>query len=242
MAAALTGIVVAAFPAAALDLDRRRMLTTEEHQPWKGVGRVNIAARSEQSMCTGTLIDTDLVVTAAHCVFSNRTGLMHAPGNIHFVAGWRRGTKVAHRLAGEVIVHPGYLHGSGVTYDQIGADLALIRLEAEIPGDLVPAFPISGDLERDDALTLISYRQDRAHALTRQDGCDLQGREARVFVLGCDVTFGASGSPIFAEIDGRPRVVAVISAKGQDRSSRRALAFAVNVAAALPALLSRLSR
>ncbi|MEM9781849.1 MAG: trypsin-like serine protease [Pseudomonadota bacterium] len=239
---AIAAAVLSAVPSMALDLDRRRMLTTQEHVPWKGVGRVNVAARSEQSMCTGTLIDADLVITAAHCVYSNRTGLRHAPGNIHFVAGWRRGTKVAHRLATEVIVHPGYLHGTGVTLDQIGVDVALIRLESPIPQDVVPAFPISGAASRGSDLTLISYRQDRAHALTRQDGCDIKGTDDRVFVLGCDVTFGASGSPLFAEIDGRPRIVAVISAKGQDRTTREELAFAVSVAGSLPALFEQMGQ
>ncbi|MEM6486790.1 MAG: trypsin-like serine protease [Pseudomonadota bacterium] len=236
----LVAAVALPFAAPALELDRRRMLTAAEHVPWKGVGRVNIAAQSEQSMCTGTLITPDVVVTAAHCLYSDRTGAVHAPGNIHFVAGWRRGTKVAHRKATSVVVHPGYAHGAELSFDQIGSDLALIRLDSPIPGDVAPAFGFSNALRQDMDMTLISYRQDRAHALTRQEGCTISGARADVLVLGCDVTFGASGSPVFADVGGQPHVVAVISAKGQDRETRRALAFAVRAGAQIPALMNAL--
>ena len=103
--------------------------------------------------------------------------------------------------------------------------------------------PISsraGFKEPETPLTLISYRRDRAHALTRQDGCDLNGVQGAVVVLNCDVTFGASGSPVFAEIDGQQRIVAVISAKGQDKQTRRALAFAVRLDATMPTVVTRL--
>jgi protease YdgD len=67
-------------PAAALDLQRRRMLTAAEHVPWRAVGRVNIEVRSSaRGMCTGTLIAEDLVLTAAHCVVSDLTGLAQPP-------------------------------------------------------------------------------------------------------------------------------------------------------------------
>jgi len=176
-------------------------------------------------------------VTAAHCLFSDRTGQAYAPGNVHFVAGWRRGTKVAHRKAETLHIHPAYRHGAGLSLATIAADIALIRLESPIPEATAPFFRLSAALARDTATTLISYRRDRAHALTRQEGCDVEDLRGSVAVLQCDDTFGASGSPVFAFENGEPRVVAVISAKGQDRQTRRAIAFAVRAAATLPDLL-----
>jgi protease YdgD len=227
-------------PAGALDLERRRMLSAAEHEPWKAVGRVNVAARSERGMCTGTLIAPDLVITAAHCLFSDRTGAVQAPGNIHFVAGWRRGNKVAHRKAKSVAIHPDYRHGADLTIDLVAADLALIRLDEPIPGETVEPFRLAAVTARSPALTLVSYRRDRAHALTRQEGCDVDGVDRAVVVLACDVTFGASGSPVFVDDAGEPRVVAIVSAKGRDQRTRRPLAFAVRPDAALPALLAEL--
>ena len=222
-------------PALALELDRLRMLTAEEHVPWRGVGRVNIAQTNERGMCTGTLISPDLVLTAAHCVVSSRTGRTHPPGNIHFVAGWRRGQRVGHSKAKEVIIHKDYAPFGAADLDQIGADLAVIRLISSIPEEKAPSFSLAPSPGRGLPLTLISYRRDRAHALTRQDGCEILGEKGPVMALGCDVTFGASGSPLFAVIEGETRLVGVISA--MSRANGRAVAWAVRLDAAIGDML-----
>ncbi|MEM6547317.1 MAG: trypsin-like serine protease [Pseudomonadota bacterium] len=237
--ALLLAILVPLGDAYALDLERRRMLTSAEHKPWRAVGRVNVANFGARGMCTGTLIDEDLVLTAAHCVIDEMTGKPFHPDSVHFVAGWRRGQKVAHSKAETIIVHPGYHHGRQLTYKQIGSDLALIRLRDRIPNEKAPFFQVAAAPGPTSPLTLISYRRDRAHALTRQDGCTLIGQRGAVLALACDVTFGASGSPIFAEIDGKYRVIGVVSAKGEDRGQARA--FAVRVDAAIGDVLAALN-
>jgi V8-like Glu-specific endopeptidase len=59
-----------------------------------------------------------------------------------------------------------------------------------------------------------------------------------VLALGCDVTFGASGSPLFAEIAGERRLIAVVSA--MSRKDGMPLAWAVRVDAAMPDVLAEL--
>ncbi|MEO0429649.1 MAG: trypsin-like serine protease [Pseudomonadota bacterium] len=228
-------------PVDALELDRRRMLSAKEHEPWKGIGRVNVASRSEKGHCTGTLIGEDLVVTAAHCVYSNVSGRQYAPGNVTFVAGWRLGQKVAYRKASRIVVHPGYNHLAELTLDKMGTDLAIILLESPIPADVAPSFQFGQLNEGTEPLTLLSYRRDRAHALTKQEGCELNGVRGPLMVMYCDVTFGASGSPVFARIGGEDRIVAVISSKGRDRQARKPLAFAVRADAVIPSLLPGLN-
>ena len=85
-------------------------------------------------------------------------------------------------------------------------------------------------------LTLVSYRQDRPHALTGQKGCEIIGIRDAVMTLDCNVTFGASGSPIFMSSGDEMRLVAVISAMGGDVRNRVALAVLVD--AAIPAVLA----
>lgn len=232
------GLAAACLPAAALELDRRRMLNAEEHIPWRGVGRVNIATTTMTSMCTGTLIAEDLVLTAAHCVMNPLTGQPYTPAAVHFVAGWRLGQKVAARIAETIAVHPDYRLSDRPEAEQIAADLALIRLAEPIPRDQAPPFDIAPSPAEGTPLTLISYRRDRPHALTRQQGCEVLDVKDRVMALACDVTFGASGSPLFADEGGRTRIVAVVSARGGDQ--RRPLALTVMVDAALPEVLSAL--
>jgi len=227
-----------AVPSAAVELDRRRMLTAEEHTAWRAVGRVNIATFDERGMCTGTLVSPNLVLTAAHCVISARTGRPFEPGNVHFVAGWRQGTRVAHSRAASITVHPRYDRSARPNFDQIGADLALIKLRQEVPSDKAAPFKMAPTPFGEVPLTLISYRRDRAHALTRQEGCDIRGEKEAVIALGCDVTFGASGSPIFAEIAGERRLIAVVSA--MSRSNGEPIAWAVRVDAAIAEVLAEL--
>lgn len=227
----------ACLPAAALDLQRRRMLTAAEQVPWRAVGRVNIEIRSSAvAMCTGTLIAEDLVLTAAHCVVSPLTGLPQAPGNVHFVAGWRMGSWVAHSKAAKIAVHPRYQGGKTSVLANVPFDLALIRLATPIPRAKAQFFPVAP--ARNDRLILVSYRKDRKYALTRQDGCTISKIKGAVLTLGCEVTFGASGSPLFQQIDGETRVVAVLSA--MRRQNGRTIASAVSVEAALADVLAAL--
>lgn len=233
---AIAAVGFAPPPANALEFGRLRMLNSAEHIPWRGVGRVNVASNFGTSMCTGTLIDEDLVLTAAHCVMSPRTGKVYQPGVVHFVAGWRRGTKVGHSVASTIAVHPDYVLADFASTKKIGTDLAMIRLANPIPAAKAPFFGIAPAPVSETELTLISYRQDRPHALTRQQGCEIIGIDGAVLALKCNVTFGASGSPLFMAVGDKMRLVAVVSAKGRD--PRNPTAYAVVVDATIAQVLA----
>jgi len=57
-----------------------------------------------------------------------------------------------------------------------------------------------------------------------------------VMALGCNVTFGASGSPVFMSIGDEVRLVAVVSMMVNDAG--RPIALTVLVDAAIPAVLA----
>ncbi|MEM7745141.1 MAG: trypsin-like peptidase domain-containing protein [Pseudomonadota bacterium] len=224
-------------PATSAEVSPTTLLDAEEAKPWRGVGRVNIANVRQRSMCTGTLIAPDLVLTAAHCVTHPRTNTPFPPGNVHFVAGWYQGKSTGHARADAVAIHPGWQGRQNMRLEGLESDLALIRLRAPLDAAAGIPFAITIPPLPGEPLTLISYRRDRPHALTHQPDCPYRAIIGQMLELECPVTYGASGAPVFSLADGTPRVVAVLSAMGGRGAAQAFAVRADRVIEELKALL-----
>ena len=210
----LLGLLV--LPAGSAGVSPSTLLSKEQSHEWRGVGRVNVAGIKRRSMCTGTLIAPDLVLTAAHCLTHPKTGRPFPVGNVHFVAGWYKGESTGHSKAAALAIHPGWTGQKATKLEDLETDLALIRLAEPLGSKSAAPFQIDRPPLPGDPLTLISYRRDRAHALTRQDDCPYRSIIGQMLVLDCPVTYGASGAPIFVSDEEDQRVVAVLSAMGDN--------------------------
>ncbi|PKP64725.1 MAG: trypsin [Alphaproteobacteria bacterium HGW-Alphaproteobacteria-8] len=201
---------------------------------WSGVGRLNIAGNR---FCTATMISDRHVITAAHCLYNPRTKSRVEISEMRFVAGLRRGDYAAVRRIAAAATLPDYTYDSTATMARIASDVALLELETPID---VVTFPALDARVSDRPMTLVSYARDRAYAPSIEHGCETVRTQGVVFALTCDVTFGASGAPVFAMVAGRPRVVALVSAMGRVGEEKVALAVSVNHALSeLAATLAR---
>lgn len=224
-------------PGRAADSELEKLDTWGSNRGWEGVGFLNIGNRAS---CTATMIRPDLVLTAAHCLYDSDTGKRIDPRKIEFRAGWRSGKSVAKRFGARAVIHPAYEDGSGnkLTAQQIRNDIALIQLADPILSTHADPFRADRGVADGNLVSVVSYGQGRNDALSRQRECQILDSSGGVLAMSCDAVPGSSGAPVFAMREGRPRIVAVVSAIG--KVDGREMSFAMDIERPLADVLTAL--
>ncbi|WP_179379084.1 trypsin-like serine peptidase [Jannaschia marina] len=193
--------------------------TADENRGWEAVGRLNFGP---DGFCTAALLTSDVVLTAAHCLFDPATGERVDPTEIEFQAGLRMGRADAYRGVRRVVIHPDYDFSDMERLSRVGTDLALLELDQPVRLGHVRPFRTQVRVEAGQTVQVVSYGKDRADAPSHEEDCEILARDDEILVLSCEVDFGSSGAPIFAVYQGEMRIISVVSAKarweGQDVS------------------------
>ena len=212
-------------------------ISESAREEWQAVGRVTLEGNA-RSLCTGTLIAPDTVVTAAHCVTNGETGEPVPFYKLNFVAGWHDGEHAGGAVASFVRVRDGFAEGAGATrpkLSQFAADLAVITLKTPLLG-VVP-MPVAAQSEPQGPVTVLGYQQQRREVLTDYIGCQSTAMDPDFLGLSCAVVSGTSGGPVFEKTaEGWALVGVVVANTGQSDSAIKGLAVRVDQTRLAPLL------
>lgn len=203
----LAATLLTALPVTAQERDR--LDSKSELLGWEGVGRLDLGTGS----CTGTLIARDLVLTAAHCVVDKASGDILPKKRMRFHAGYTHGKTAASRSVEKVVVAEGYIADANADITRhVQTDLALLRLDSPIFSTEAEPFKVHASNRSNSKVTLVSYGRGRNESLQRESGCrHKETYRGGLMTFDCDVTFGSSGAPVFTRVEGRLRILSVIS-------------------------------
>jgi protease YdgD len=96
--------------------------------PWSAIGKLfNEAGGS----CTGAIISRDKILTAAHCVYNDRTQRFLPASSLHFMIGYRGGQAAVHARVASYETGAGYDPSRWV--ETMDADWVILTLTENVP-------------------------------------------------------------------------------------------------------------
>jgi len=216
--------------------DDDRVPMNNRDYPWSAVGRiVSETADGELSLCTGTLIADDVVLTNAHCAIAAETQQLHK--RLAFQPNLINGAITnADDMAWGTEVELGTDFSAGQNPDP--NDWALVKLDRPL-GDRYgtlrwQALTSEVLLGKASRLNLVGYSGDfppdnPGETAGVHEGCSILSDADPFWVHDCDTTGGASGGPILAEIDGNFYVVALHAGGVTDENNEPLFNYAVKI-------------
>lgn len=184
--------------------DNRTPMLSSEY-PWSAIGKL----KSNTGHCSASLIGQKLVLTNAHCV-AKQSGFKFYPN-------YKSGKGKSYSVKKVLMV-------GGTKFPQdVPRDWAILELK-EAAGKEYGYLKIAEISTRQTDLILAGYSGDFKNGKTAgvHTGCSIHGFDKGRVLHDCDMTKGASGSPILQKIsENEYQIIALHSAQAAKKGGRR---------------------
>lgn len=177
------------------------------------IGRLEV--RGSHQDCTGVLIRSDVVLTAAHCLHPK--GVLVSADQVWFVSS---SASVAKASGVALLVQGGEVPQGKIGRDLIPFDWAAIRIEPMKSVTPIPVSPMSLDqamneIARGAKFYSAGYGQGAKNRLRPHERCSLLPAESAelatiYFTSSCVVRLGDSGGPVALVNGNKPRLIGLI--------------------------------